>query len=195
MRKRRERISHGTNGRAARAALLLTAAAIVFAGCSTMKETFGGWFGETPASAPASQEGQIYYAGVEGLAIYAQASSSSKVVGRLAQYERVTRTRTEHGYAFVKSDKSGIEGWVDNALLVWRLPTTTEKLAREKAPAKAPEPAAAGGADTTIAPDAAARDAAEPTPTNTPAAAEVAAPPVPAAPTPQKPSPSMFDPF
>jgi hypothetical protein len=78
-----------------------------------------------------SQTAQVYYVITAGLPVYATASASSKVVGRLARYEKVTRTRLEKGYAHVVTEDGRLEGWVDNSRLDWRVPT-------KDAPAKAP---------------------------------------------------------
>jgi hypothetical protein len=97
-------------------------------GCATMQQTFGGWFGAatptpvpTPEPAPATAA-SVYYSGTQGLKVYSEASSSSKIIGELSLYEKVTRSKLERGYAYVTSVKSGVTGWVKNAQLVWRLP-------------------------------------------------------------------------
>jgi hypothetical protein len=134
----------------------------------------------------------VYYAGAEGLKVYSEASTSSKVVGTLSLHEKVVRTNLERGYAFVESTKSDLKGWVDNAQLIWRLP-----------------PAPGAGAPTNVEaqpeePEAPAPE--EPTPTAapepTPTAASVFPTMVPAPtaaprelPTPRAIGPSIFNPY
>lgn len=68
------------------------------------------------------QDGQTYYVISAGLPVHAKASASSKVLGSLARYEKVTRTRLENGYAFITSANGRLKGWVDNGRLDWRIP-------------------------------------------------------------------------
>jgi uncharacterized protein YceK len=136
------------NARLARVYLVVTlVAAIVLGGCASVRQSIGGWFAETPPSkttaaatrqeqASAAGETLTYYAAVEGLSVYAEATESSKVVGHLALYEKVARSRLERGYAYVSGDKSGINGWVDNAKLVWRVPASTATEAADRASAR-----------------------------------------------------------
>jgi len=141
-------------------------AVAVLAGCAGTKQTVGGWFGAKPApQAPSPQaaaaSGAVvprpYYAGTDGLKVYAEPSASSKVVGTLALHEKVTRTRLDRGWAYVETE-AGLRGWVANARLVWRLPAsgapaTEEEPAEEPAepetPETAPAPAATPVATTT----------------------------------------------
>jgi len=187
--------------------LVLLSTSLALGGCSTMQKTWNGWFGDEEPAASASSASdageQVYYSSVEGLTVYGQASSSSKVLGRLALHEKVTRSRTEHGYAFIRTEEGGLEGWVDNAKLDWRKPTAAasavEAPAQEAPAAKEPEPGGAKGAEA-VAPTATPTPAEAPpeTPASapadaSPAAAEAAATP---APTPMpKAEPKMFDPY
>ena len=84
---------------------------------------------ETMASTP-----RVYYAGVEGVKVYSEASGSSKVVGRLSLHETVTRSKLERGYAYVESAKSGLKGWVSNAQLIRRVPTAAAPVPAEAEP-------------------------------------------------------------
>jgi hypothetical protein len=178
---------------------LATVAAVTVAGCSGTRGAAGGRAGATPPSASgtaAAPREQTYYAASEGLPVYAEPSSSAKVVGRLAQYERVTRSRLERGYALIRADRSGAQGWVDNAQLLWRVPSATAE------PKNAEElPAAGGAAEHGEAPPP--ESTASPSPTSTPAlvAATPATPPAAqpspprARPTSAGPAPSMFNPY
>jgi hypothetical protein len=193
------------------AALILTAT--VVAGCASVRRTTEGWWNDVTGSGSSGrQQGSVYYAASDGLAVRADASGSAAVVGRLALYARVVRTDLKSGWAYVTSD-SGLKGWVDNAQLVWRVPaaggnapaTTAPAAAADTAPpAPAPAPAAAPAPPAAAAPAGDAAPApveALPMPEATAAPAPAPAPsPVPAAapePTakPTHPSPAIFDPF
>jgi hypothetical protein len=177
--------------------VFVVAAAIALGGCASLSQTVGGWFGASPPPTPTAvtaRQGQLYYAAVDGLTVYEQSSSSSKAVGHLAQYERVTRSRVERGYAYVTAERGGLQGWVDNAQLVWRLPTAGG------APSGAAkgEPAAPGaaGAGEVAAPPEAEAAATEVPPTETPPPAQPT--PTSTAQTqtaPKRPAPSIFDPY
>ncbi|MCW5891181.1 MAG: cation:proton antiporter [bacterium] len=92
------------------------AAALVLAGCASTR--LPGWLGGDANPA----DGQVYYAAVDGLAVYADPAGTSPVVGRLPLHARVLRTELRHGYAHVVADRDGLDGWVDGRQLVWRLP-------------------------------------------------------------------------
>ena len=164
-----------------------------------MRQTVGGWFGgETPTPTPtaaalgSAAQVQTYYAGIDGLAVFADPSSSSKVIGRLALYEKVSRSRLEHGYAFVSAAK-GLQGWVDNAQLVWRVPAATP--ATNEAPA-AETGGATGGEGVPSAPPTATGTPATPAVPPTPAAPPPTPEAAPTAPAPgRKLEPSIFDPY
>jgi hypothetical protein len=175
---------------------------IALTGCATIQRSVGGWFGAatatpspTPQTTPvtAAQAARVYYAGVEGLKVYSEPSTSSKVVGQLSLHEKVARTKLERGYAYVESAKRDLKGWVTNARLVWRLPTTPTTGAPAPVEAQPEEPVAPTGEEpqAPVTPEATAT-AAEPlpTPTNTP---------VPARPksqaTPGGVAPSIFNPY
>ena len=116
---------------------------LVLGGCAGVEQRVGGWFGAKPpppAPAPGTTAARVYYARVDGLQVHSEPSASSTVIGTLALHEKVTRSRVERGYAYVTS-ASGLTGWVSNAQLVWRLPTTAAPVPAEAAP-EAPEPEA-----------------------------------------------------
>lgn len=195
--------------------ILIVTAAVALAGCSGMQKTVGGWFGDVPATS--TQDGTVYFAATDGLAVHGDASFSSPVVGRLALHEKIVRTRLQSGFAYVVSDQTGVAGWVDNAQLIWRLPTApqagTVAAPADPSPAAAPtdvappaaaaapEAAPAPAADTAQTPPPAATDAAP-----APAATAPAADPAPeaavapavapaAAPASKRATPEIFDPF
>jgi hypothetical protein len=175
--------------------------ALLLASCATIQQSVGGWFGgRTPTPAPeptpaaAAQAPRVYYAGVEGLKVYNQPSTSSKVVGTLSLHEKVTRTKLDRGWAYLESTTSGAKGWVNNAQLIWRLPTTPTTGAPAPGEAQPEAPAAPTGEEpqTPVAPEATAPAAELPaTPTSTPVSA---APPTPKA-TARGVAPSIFNPY
>jgi hypothetical protein len=135
----------------------------------------------------------VYYAGAEGLKVYSDPSTSSKVVGTLALHEKVVRTKLERGYAFVESPTSALKGWVDNAQLIWRLPAGRGTAAPTNVEAE-PEQLEAPAHEE---PSPTATTAPQPTPT-----AEVFPTTVPAPtaaprelPTPRPINPSIFNPY
>jgi len=173
---------------------LVLAVAIACIACAGASPTVDRWLGRT--AAPAGS-GKAFYSAVDGLPVYAGPARTSAVVGRLSLHERVSRSKLEGGYAYVQAERSGLQGWVDNAQLVWRLPTAG-------APPVAGEPAQEPGAQTRAPAQSdatATGDAVPPTAPPAPAAVEpepaTAPPGKPEAPPtkPSKPAPSVFDPF
>jgi SH3 domain-containing protein len=172
-------------------------AAMVFVSCAATQKSVGGWFeaptptpSPTPKPAPAAKAPRAYYAAVEGLKVHIDPSASSKVVGTLSLHEKVTRLKVERGYALVASTKSGVRGWVDNAQLSWRLPTSPTTAA--PAPGETePEEAAAPAVEEPQEPAAAEGTATKPMP------AATSAPTAPASsfPTARPVGPSIFNPY
>ncbi|HSQ00337.1 MAG TPA: hypothetical protein VL049_24215 [Candidatus Dormibacteraeota bacterium] len=107
--------------------VLFVAMALAVGGCSAVTDTWNDWLAESPApeptpvSAATDQNTEVLYAAVDGLVLHALPSGSSLVVARLTLHQRVTRTGITRGYANVTTD-AGLQGWVDNAQLLWRLP-------------------------------------------------------------------------
>lgn len=189
--------------------LLAFATAVALGGCAAFDQTVEEWFGDEPTPTatpadPAAQEG-VFYSSVDGLAMHFLPSGSSQVVSRLTLHQRVTRTDLQRGYAHVVAD-NGLEGWVDNARLLWRLPATPVPVAAPE-PAGAP-PAAIEVATPVVTPVEAAAPANTPVePVATPTGAAPGAEPseiyVPRTPTPTPAAeptkagadPGIFDPF
>ncbi|WP_045223839.1 hypothetical protein [Methyloterricola oryzae] len=186
---------------------------LVVGGCSSVRQTMKSWLHESPptdSEAPQTSGGQIYYASSAGLAVHSEASASSKTIGRLDQYERVIRTRLERGFAFISSQSGAVQGWVDNAQLIWRVPTrkpAPQPDSKAAAPSPGPEPVKAEEPAASPPPAPVVTETAPP-PAATPAPVEPAATPEPAAvvpvseppPTaspakPAKARPEMFNPF
>ncbi len=198
-------LRHGAQGLRA-VGIGVTLGVVLLTGCAAIKQSVGGWFGAatpTPASTPAptprtapagAAARRVYYAGEDGLEVYSEPSASSKRVGKLSLYEKVVRSKLERGYAYVESAKSGVKGWVDNAHLIWRLPSapTTGTPAPTGPQAPEPEAPALEEPQGAVAPEAtAAALEVPPTPTTAPVPAAPSAPTV----TPRGIAPSIFNPY
>ena len=161
---------------------------LIVASCATTQQATG----TAPTAEPTASRGpRVYYAGVEGLKVYSETSASSKVVGTLSLHEKVVRTNLERGYAFVESTERDLKGWVDNAQLIWRLPSAPGAGAPTNVEEEPEEPEAPSSEELT--PTAAP----EPTPT---AAVFPTMVPAPTAaprelPTPRAIGPSIFNPY
>ena len=187
-------VGHARRLRGAQIAAVL-GVAIAIASCATTPQGVSGSVGGAPpAPTPktATQERRTYYAGIEGLKVYSEPSATSTVLGTLSQNEKVTRSKLERGYAFVESAKNGLTGWVDNAQLIWRLPTGPGTGAPTHVEAEPEEPEAPAREEPS--PPAA------PQPTPAPAAVFPTMVPAPTAaprslPTPRPVGPSIFNPY
>jgi hypothetical protein len=167
------------------ASWLVLAVALSLSACSMMRSTPE----QTVAGEPWKAEvaGLPYYVGSAGLPLYREPGRD--LVTKLPLHQKVYRTRLEKGWAYVRVEGTGQEGWLVNAKLIWRLPPKA---------ATSPEPA--------TAPGEAASEAAEPEATEPEAEKTGAAPPAPVEETPAPPaaeatgkprpvSPSVFDPY
>jgi hypothetical protein len=162
---------------------------ILLAGCASMQQHIGGWFGAatptatpeptpTPQGTPEAAAPRVYYAGIEGMKVRGGSSASSKVIGQLSLHERVTRFRLERGYAYVESAESATKGWVNNSQLIWRLPS---EAATAAPPSTEPEPEAPAAPATESQPGEPAAPTTEPE-TEEPGAPAAEEPEVPEAP-------------
>jgi hypothetical protein len=93
--------------------ILVLVAAFALSACSTVQSAEHSVFGE---------KGETWYSGRAGLEVRVSNFVTSKVIGRLALYEPVERTKTERGFAQIEAEKSGLKGWVEDAGLIPRLP-------------------------------------------------------------------------
>jgi hypothetical protein len=155
------------------------AALAVLAGCAS-------WLprAETPS-----------YAGVEGLRVHAQAAASSPVIGRLRLHERVLRAQVDRGFAHVRSERSGVVGWVDETKLLARIPAARAPAPHAPAtPAAAPAATEPAATDVTPPEPTPSEPAAEP-PAAEPASAESTPATPPPPPDPPRREPAVFDPF
>ena len=80
---------------------------------------FGNLFG---GKSDGSGKG-TFYASAAGLKLHAKPHSSSSAVGELSLHQKVYRSKVENGFAYVKVAATGQSGWVENAKLIWRLPS------------------------------------------------------------------------
>jgi hypothetical protein len=158
---------------------LVLAVALSLSACSWMRSTSEKNGSETPKAQVA---GRPYYVGSAELPLYREPGRD--VVTRLFLHQKVYRTRLEKGWAYVRVEGTGQEGWLVNAKLIWQLPRKT---------ATSPEPATAPAEETSeaVEPEAEKTGAAPPAPvedTPAPPAAEATEKPRPV-------SPSVFDPY
>ena len=164
--------------------LLLVGAAtiaVTIAGCGV-----GPW-AQRPAPADAPRAAQapeptVYYTGEAGLPLHAAPGFDSETLATLPLHQKVLRTRTERGFAFVEVDGTGEQGWVENDKLIWRLPEAPP----EPPPARAPVPAAEAPAEV---PAKAPAEVSTSSPDPDDAAPSVAPP------DPDQARPAVFDPF
>jgi len=184
--------------------------AAALAGCATVQQHVGGWFGAatptpTPTPTPRTKAAatvvpRVYYAGSDGLTVFKGPSASAKVIGKLSLHEKVTRTRLEGGFAYVES-ATGTKGWVNNTQLLRRVPTAAATAAPAPAPGEPetepepepePEVPVAPAAEEPQAPAAPEATAAAAEPPPVPTRAPVPAPPTSQG-TPRGAAPSIFD--
>jgi len=81
----------------------------------------------------AAAQSSPYYVGVDGLSLFPEPQPQNKTA-TLPLHQKVVRTRLERGWAFVTVEGSGLQGWVDNAKLIWRLPTTGKAIDEKDSP-------------------------------------------------------------
>ena len=97
---------------------------------------FNGLTGKGPSvaeEAPTSDDSQdaadesplVYYTAVPNLKLYADPDFSSQVVTELPLNEKLLRYRNHKAFGYVKVERTGQTGWVENAKLDWR--KVTEK--------------------------------------------------------------------
>jgi len=99
----------------------LTLLAILAAGCSGQSSP-AQWLGLDSKSTTTDKG--VFYSSVEGLTVRNAPSSSASIVGQLALHQKVHRSKVADGYAEIKAADGSVGGWVVNAKLIWKLPTT-----------------------------------------------------------------------
>jgi hypothetical protein len=90
--------------------------------------------------APASAE-LPYYASRPDLKVYSAPRRGSRVLATLTRHQKVLRSDVQRGYARIRTADGRIQGWVDNGLLIWRLPAAKPSGTRSAAVKYAPQPA------------------------------------------------------
>lgn len=113
------KVRNRTNSRFRRAGTLVHGLFFIFllAGCAAQQTS-----SETPMNAAPGQP-TVYYSGVEGLKLYSEPRFSTSVLAELPLHQKVYRYKVERGFANVKVDGTDRVGWVNNAQLIWRLPS------------------------------------------------------------------------
>ena len=156
-------------------------------GCSTGQ----GFLSQSPESARAPEPARVqartsaelpYYAGRRNLKVYSAPRRGARVLGTLALHQKVLRSEVQDGYARIRTPDGRKQGWVNNGLLIWRLPAAkrsataaaTVKCPPQTAPLASPaEPAAPVEQTASVEPPAPAEQTASADPADP---AELAAP-------------------
>ena len=182
----------------------------VFSSCATfqglkkdVKSTYNKVAGKD-VSKPGDeeQEPELYYVAVESLKLYLEPRFSINHIAVLPRNEKVLRYKLLEGFAYVKVERTGEMGWLENSSLNWK------KVERE-APPVTEEPAGSMPQGTVSEPDAAEKTINKQDSYEDPAADHIGAGEAQAAPIPptqqseevdeeeetKKPNPSIFDSF
>ncbi|MGR9106270.1 MAG: hypothetical protein ACU843_04990 [Gammaproteobacteria bacterium] len=97
------------------------AMAAVLGGCSQPGNFgLGSESSEAAATKGEHSEARVYYTGTSDMALYKNPGNT--LIKRLAKHTKVYRDELQRGYAHVRVDGTGDEGWVENGKLIWRLP-------------------------------------------------------------------------
>lgn len=141
--------------------IAIAALAGVLFGCAatrSVQDTVGGWFGSDPGSS--AERPQARYSAAAGVVLRETPDAAAGLVGRLGLHEAVLRYKLENGYAYVKSEKTGHDGWVRERDLIEQLPAPRKPAVA--APAAAPEPPATSEQSATQEAPAGATEPTEP---------------------------------
>ena len=133
-----------------------------------------------PVRAPASAE-LPYYASRPDLKVYSAPRRGSRVLATLTRHQKVLRSEVQRGYARIRTPDGRIQGWVDNGLLIWRLPASKPSGTGTAAVKYAPLPAPPASSAELAAPAEQAAPVEPAAPAEPAALAEQAAPAEPAA--------------
>ena len=115
-------------------------------GCSTGQPFLSQPPEPARASEPVRVQAQAsaelpYYASRPGMKVYSAPKRGSRVLATLPRHQKVLRSEVQRGYARIRTPDSRIQGWVDNGLLIWRLPASRPSVTRTAAVKCAPQPA------------------------------------------------------
>jgi hypothetical protein len=83
------------------------------------------------SGAGTQEKATVYYAGIDGLKLYARPGFSKDHKLKLPLNEKLLRYKVDKGFAYVKVVSTGQEGWVENAQLKWKKVTTGQKPVQE----------------------------------------------------------------
>jgi hypothetical protein len=86
-------------------------------------------------SGPDENGPKVYYVGQSNLKLFSEPRSSKTYVAKLPLNEKVMRYKMQKGFAYVEVVSTGQTGWVKNAHLIWKKPSSLPK----KPPRKPPE--------------------------------------------------------
>lgn len=130
-----------------------------------------------PARVPAQASAELpYYASRPGMKVYSAPRPGSRVLATLSRHQKVLRSDVQRGYARIRTPDGRIRGWVDNGLLIWRLPAAKPSGTRTAAVKCPPQPAPLASPAEPTAPAEQATSAEPTAPAETAAPAELAAP-------------------
>ena len=105
------------------------------------------WSCGTTGSSKKKEVKQVFYAAEQDLKLYPEPRFSRNTIAELPLNEKVLRYRTEKGFAYVKVERTGQKGWVENARLKWRIekqniePKTAVPEEKQEAPIEQSSPA------------------------------------------------------
>ncbi len=115
-------------------------------GCATGQR----FFSQPPEQARASEPARVqapasaelpYYASRPGMTVYSAPRRGSRALATLTLHQKVLRSHVQRGYARIRTRDGRIRGWVDNGLLIWRLPASKPSVTRTAAVKCPPQPA------------------------------------------------------
>lgn len=109
-------------------------------GCSSTQRFFSQSL--DPARVEGSAAAELpYYASRPGMQVYSAPKRGSRVLATLTRHQKVLRSEVQRGYARIRTPDDRIQGWVDNGLLIWRLPAAKPSSTRTMAVKCPPQPA------------------------------------------------------
>lgn len=73
----------------------------------------------------------VYYVATPDLRLYPEPSSSHKPLDRLPLNEKLMRYKVQQGYAYVRVERTGQMGWVNNGHLSWKMVAVHEERSEE----------------------------------------------------------------
>ena len=120
--------------------LTLALEATILWSCGTTGSTGSG------SKKTKNEEPLVYYAAEEGLKLYPEPNFFKEPITELPLNEKVLRYRNEKAFGYVKVERTGQMGWVENARLKWRIekqetePDTAAPEQQQETPPDQPSP-------------------------------------------------------